>query len=85
MTKVSNLFHPEEVAATRSKNLTVPIFFCTYYELPGYQAWETSYVKRHHERKICILRPHVYTSGHSLYDLGQETGNEVFYALTCSY
>ncbi len=28
---------------------------------------------------------HVFFLGHSLYDLGQEAGNEVFYALTCSY
>ena len=51
------------------------------------QAAETSDVTA----KVCTLRPHIHPRnailGHSLYDLGQQTGNrnKVFDALTCSY
>ena len=39
--------------------------------------------------KKTLQWPHVHPRnailGHSLYDLGQEAGNYVFYALACSY
>ncbi len=51
------------------------------------QVGGTSYVTTKEHIAYCgrYVRPYNAILGHSLYDLGHETGNEVVHVLTCSY